>query len=114
MALINRSTMLQSAFAVGLPNFSRTTEIERDSLGCAILAPEATYEGVLITAFEVASFSAQWRSPHALGQAMSFSRVSASACAAMRRNAVPELCADMRPLGRAWAFYAKPLFAFQN
>jgi hypothetical protein len=66
--LIDRPTMLQSAFAVGLPNFSRTTEIEQDSLGCAILAPEATYEGVLITAFEVASFSAQWRSPHALRQ----------------------------------------------
>lgn len=54
---IDRPSILQSACAVGLPNYSIPSELDPDEVGCDILAPGSLYEGLLITGFEASNFS---------------------------------------------------------
>ncbi|MHA6332642.1 hypothetical protein ACXYL9_03070 [Qipengyuania sp. CAU 1752] len=54
---IDRPSILHSAYAVGLPNYSIPSELEPDEVGCAILAPVGSYKGLLKTGFEASNFS---------------------------------------------------------
>jgi hypothetical protein len=54
---IDRPSILHSACAVGLPNFSVPRELDEDEVGCALLAPVSRYKGLLITGFEASNFS---------------------------------------------------------
>ena len=54
---IDRTSILRSACGVGLPNYSIPSELDPNDIGCVILAPVASYKGLLITGFHTSNFS---------------------------------------------------------
>jgi hypothetical protein len=56
---MDRNSFITTTCEIGLGNLSRPDELGSDEVGCSVIGPKMTVQGILITGFEASNFSSE-------------------------------------------------------